>query len=472
MLQLKQKYALGFADDLNELSAVSLVVEGTFPNWLSGRLIKNGPAMFHAGERELAHWFDGFAKLHKFDIGSGQIRYSCRFLQSQAYQQARLKGKLVRSEFASNPELSLFERLKAIANPSLTDNTNVNVLPCGQSWLALTETSSIYSFSPESLDTIGLFKFDDNIGAQITTAHPVLDPNTGAILNVHVQISLGNHYLVTSWQKGQAANKRQILTRIPVKQPSYVHSFVQTARYVIIVEVPLRLNVGDLIFGTKPYVDCYEWHKGLGTRFIIVDKADGSSIICESEDRFSFHQVNAFDTENEIVLDMLTYPDAAIVDALRLANLKAGGPVPVSRLERFRIDLKSKKVQANYIGSAGMELPRINHLRANCSAHRYVYGAGSTSASSFLDQIVKLDTESGEQVIFSRTTCYYGEPLFVGHKDGTSEDEGVLLCLELDAVKQCSRLIIIDALSMQLLAEAATPNMVPYGFHAAFTPGG
>src|SRR6516162_3062062 len=169
MLQLKQKYALGFADDLNELSAVSLVVEGTFPNWLSGRLIKNGPAMFHAGERELAHWFDGFAKLHKFDIGSGQIRYSCRFLQSQAYQQARLKGKLVRSEFASNPELSLFERLKAIANPSLTDNTNVNVLPCGQSWLALTETSSIYSFSPESLDTIGLFKFDDNIGAQITT---------------------------------------------------------------------------------------------------------------------------------------------------------------------------------------------------------------------------------------------------------------------------------------------------------------
>jgi len=36
-------------------------VEGTIPEWLSGTLVRNGPARFEAGDRRVNHWFDGLA---------------------------------------------------------------------------------------------------------------------------------------------------------------------------------------------------------------------------------------------------------------------------------------------------------------------------------------------------------------------------------------------------------------------------
>jgi carotenoid cleavage dioxygenase-like enzyme len=465
-----QNYAIGFADELSQFLTESLIVAGKVPDWLNGTLIKNGPAKFHAGQIELAHWFDGFAKLHKFDIASGQIQYSCRFIESQAYHNACVNGKLGQYEFASNPEFGLFDRLKAIVSPPLTDNTNVNLIPGEDRWLALTETSKVIGFSPETLDTLGPFNFKDKITAQFSTAHPVLDPNTGAILNLHIEISLGVHYLISYWQQEGSASKRKILARIPVKQPAYMHSFAQTARYLIIVESPLRLRSLDLVLGKKPYLDCYEWHEGMGTRFLVIDKSDGSYFVCDYADRFYFHQVNGFEVDNVLVLDVLTYPDATVLNEFRLINLKAGRAIQIPRLERFHIDLKTKKVEANHIGSCAIELARINHLRTNCIPHRYVWGAGATSNISFLDQVVKLDVQSGSHSTWARPGCYYGEPLFVARPDGQLEDDGVLLCIELDSIKQCSKLVIIDATSMQLLAEATTPNIVPFGFHAVFAP--
>lgn len=468
-VQIKQQYALGFLDDLNELSAEALVVQGTVPNWLNGWLIKNGPAMFHVGGRQLAHWFDGFAKLHKFDIAGQQINYSCRFVQSQSYRAASRDGKLIRHEFASSPEFGLFDKLRALTAPSLTDNTNVNILRVADNWLALTETNCMMKFLPESLATVGPFKFDDSITAPITTAHPLFDPNTGAIFNLHVQLSLSNHYLISYLQPGRDLNKRRILTRIPVKRPAYIHSFAQSKRYIIVIESPLRLRTADLIFGLKPYFECYEWLKQTGTRFTIIDKEKGSYIVCECADRFFFHQVNAFDANDVVMLDLLTYPDATVLDSLRLANLHSQGSVQMPRLERFQINLTTKQVQVAQIGSCAIELPSINRHLANASPYQFVYGAGASSDNSFLDQVTKIDVESGSHTTWSRPESYYGEPLFVAHPDGTGEDNGVLLCLELNTVQKCSRLVIIDAHLMQLMAEANIPNMVPFGFHAVYT---
>ncbi len=469
-VEIKQQYALGFLDDLNELSAESLVVQGTMPNWLDGWLIKNGPAMFYVGGRQLAHWFDGFAKLHKFDIAGQQISYSCRFLQSQSYRAASGDGKLIRHEFASSPEFGLFDKIKAVVAPPLTDNTNVNILHVADNWLALTETHCMMKFLPESLDTVAPFKFDDTISAQISTAHPLFDPQTGAIFNLHVELSLSNHYLISYLQPGRASNKRQILARIPVKRPAYMHSFAQSKRYIIVIESPLRLRTADLIFGLKPYIECYEWLKNTGTRFTVIDKENGSYIGCECADRFFFHQVNAFDSNDVIMLDLLTYPDAAVLDSLRLANLHAQGAVQIPRLERFQINLTTKQVQTARIGSCAIELPSINNQLANSAAYHYVYGAGASSEFSFLNQVTKIDVEARSHTSWSRPNCYYGEPLFVARPNGAGEDNGVLLCLEVDGVQKCSRLVIIDAHSMQLIAEAKIPNMVPFGFHAVYTP--
>ncbi len=44
---------------------------GSLPDWLSGKLIRNGPGLLEIGDTKLNHWFDGMALLHSFTIKSG-----------------------------------------------------------------------------------------------------------------------------------------------------------------------------------------------------------------------------------------------------------------------------------------------------------------------------------------------------------------------------------------------------------------
>lgn len=67
-------YAKGFNDQETELTVPSLEVEGTIPPWVSGTLVRNGPARFRLADKTLNHWFDGLAMLHKFDkIGRAHV---------------------------------------------------------------------------------------------------------------------------------------------------------------------------------------------------------------------------------------------------------------------------------------------------------------------------------------------------------------------------------------------------------------
>nr|WP_080514523.1 carotenoid oxygenase family protein [Coxiella burnetii] len=58
---MNRKYSLGFSTLNNEVVISELPIEGALPEWLSGTLIRNGPAKFEAGNKKLRHWFDGFA---------------------------------------------------------------------------------------------------------------------------------------------------------------------------------------------------------------------------------------------------------------------------------------------------------------------------------------------------------------------------------------------------------------------------
>src|ERR1035438_8900377 len=74
----------GFNDQQAELAIDSLEVKGAIPGWLSGALVRNGPARFRLGDKTLNHWFDGLAMLHKFDIADGRVSYAQRLLDTPA----------------------------------------------------------------------------------------------------------------------------------------------------------------------------------------------------------------------------------------------------------------------------------------------------------------------------------------------------------------------------------------------------
>ena len=62
----QRQYAVGFADLDNEVAIDRLPIKGRFPEWLSGALLRTGPAKYDLGRQTVSHWFDGLAMLHRF----------------------------------------------------------------------------------------------------------------------------------------------------------------------------------------------------------------------------------------------------------------------------------------------------------------------------------------------------------------------------------------------------------------------
>ena len=94
-------YRRGFESLHREVSEPSLPTEGALPDWLTGTLIRNGPAQFEVGKQDYNHWFDGPAMLHAFRVGDGAVEYRNRFVESKSRQEVLDRGEIARSEFAT-----------------------------------------------------------------------------------------------------------------------------------------------------------------------------------------------------------------------------------------------------------------------------------------------------------------------------------------------------------------------------------
>lgn len=315
--------------------------------------------------------------------------------------------------------------------------------------------------------TAGFKSRDDKLEAHVTTAHPHYDFDSGEFFNLALHFSATSNYIVYRIDRGTTARKP--LAVLPVKEPGYIHSFAMTSRYVIICEYPLRLNALELIMSGKPYIENYHWKPGLSTRFHVIDKSNGTLIATlESEACFAFHQVNAFEKDDEIIIDLLAYADSSIVRSLYFDKLLKQ-KVPPASLTRFYLSLASKKARQEKLSDGAMELATINYRQCNTRDYRYLFGPAISESSNFFDRLDKFDVSNQTRTTWSQTHCFPGEPQFVSNPEGTGqEDDGVVLSVVLDTQSDCSFLLILDARNLDELARAQMPVPMPFGFHGQF----
>jgi carotenoid cleavage dioxygenase-like enzyme len=444
-------------------------VEGTVPDWLSGTLVRNGPGRFEAGDQRVNHWFDGLAMLRRYSFENGTVRYSNRFLRTEAYDDA-MAGELT-GQFATDTR-SGWQRLRDVVRslgpPAPTDNANVHVARIDGRYVALTEAPRRVAFDPETLETRGEFSFDDDLTEHITAAHLVDDPHRDELVGFTTQFGRTHQYHIYRVPTG--SGERERIASLDAR-PAYVHDCSVTEDHVVLVEPPLVLSVVRALSPlSQGPVDMLDWRPEEPTRVLVVDRETGELVSEQTVDAaFTFHHINAYLDDGEVVLDLVEFPDGDIVDAMSMDALDGEGfpDVPDGRLVRYRIDPSADTVERSQLYDGGIELPRVPRDRIG-RRHRYAYGQVTDRAGA--NGLVKVDCETGTAREWWEQSVYVEEPLPVQRPGGDAEDDGVVLAPALDAQEDRTTLLVFDAATLDVLARAPLPHAEPFGFHGRFFP--
>lgn len=137
---------------------VAATVTGNIPSWLNGSLLRVGPGKWDLKDGfTMNHYLDGCACMVKIKIQDGQVTFSSRFLESDAYKKMMTHGKPVYTEFGTkayaDPSKNLFSRfVNTIVPCDLTDNDISNIYTIQDEVYVATESCNIWRIDPNNLE--------------------------------------------------------------------------------------------------------------------------------------------------------------------------------------------------------------------------------------------------------------------------------------------------------------------------------
>lgn len=458
----------GLASGAREIDEAGVAVRGALPEWLRGDLLLNGPALWDLPGGSYAHWFDGLAMLHRVRIAPGGASYRSRFLRSRDYLESIESGRPAYGGFGSPEPQPWWQRLRQLRQPRVTDNGAVVMSRVDGRWVAQTETPLLTEFDPDTLATVGRFAFDDHEPLHLMAAHGITETD-GTWWNVGAEF--GPHCSYKVFRVRPGSRRREVLARIPVGKPGYLHAFALTPEHVLVWEPALRAHMFRFMFSGSPYMDKFGWEPEGGSRIHRVSRADGGVQTWAVPPMMAFHAVQAWEDGQDTVLDLCTWGDG-IFEALRLDRLRAGRPtgLPMEVL-RYRLAPGAGAASPQRLAE-GAELPVVHGSRWGRQRARLAWCAGVDPAGQapMFDRTLKLDLDA--RAVAGSWQRPEGavqmEPLMVGRPGSQDEEDGVLLVPTLADGDAGTQLAVLDPASMQCLATLELPQVVPFGFHAAW----
>ncbi|CAO3671571.1 unnamed protein product [Rhizopus microsporus] len=353
-----------------------------------------------------------------------------------------------------------------------------------------------------------------------------VDPETGEYINFTMEIGYRTtryHFFSVSKEEP----KGHVIASIWNAPTGWVNGFALTSNYIIMVIHPMLANSGAVRFAwNESVLDSFTFYPSEPTLFYVISRTDKDVIACyRSSACFSLNQVNAYeDVHGNVVVDLVCYEDDKIVHQLSTENLRDPNMdrLPSSEIRRFVLSNPRQEANKiylannsyipstigitsrigsvwNYItgqshlpenatGSSGwhawmpiikyerisdtvIELPQVNpHYRMR--KYSFVYGLGNTGNSKIWDSIVKLDVDNSAVVAtWHEENCYPSEAQFVPKpKDQLSdekdeqEDSGVLISVVMDASRDTSFLLVLDAHDLSVVAKSELNKLIPLSF--------
>jgi carotenoid cleavage dioxygenase-like enzyme len=411
--------------------------------------LRIGPNPIAADPRTY-QWFLGDGMIHGLRIEHGRARwYRNRWVRSNQVTAA------LGEPHAPSPRDEEF------------DTVNTNVIGHAGKVLALVEAGCSPVLLDENLGTLAYDDFGGTLRGSFS-AHPHLDPLTGEMhaVTYNPRNPTAIHHVVVA-ADGRVRREEPV----PVSHGPMIHDCAITARFAVILDLPVTFSVSALIAGS---LFPFRWNPSHPARVGLLPRAGaGTEVIwCDVDPCYVFHVANAYDTdEGGVILDAVAY------DTMFAGSM--GGPdAPRGAFERWTIDPIERRVRRDVIDRQPQDFPRIDDRRFG-QPYRYAYAMmlPETASPAFLsgDSLFKHDLKTGVKEAHSfGPQRYPGEFVFVPAHANAAEDEGWLIGLVVNVIDQTTDLVIIDALDFAgpPLATVHLPHRIPPGFHGNWLPEG
>lgn len=439
---MTNRYLTGnYAPVDRELTESDLPVKGHIPRELEGRYLRNGPNPVEAPEPSTYHWFSGDGMVHGVRLRDGRAEwYRNRWVRSA--QVAATLGEPIRP---------------GPVHAEMDFAANTNVIGHAGRTLALVEAGPRPYELTYDLETIGPSDFDGSLDGGYS-AHPKRDPVSGELHALSYFWGWGDRvrYTVT----GTDGRVRRAVD-VEVGGPVSIHDLSLTERYAVIYDLPVVFDMGAAAAGAAfPY----RWDASYEARVGLLPRDGAGSDVrwFEIEPCYVFHALNAYDDGEEVVLDVVRHRRMFDTNVL---GPDEGRPT----LERWRVNIPAGKVIEERLDDRGQEFPRVDE-RVVGRPYRYGYTA------AFLDEgnaLIKHDLASGTSEIRRLPGNDGGsEAVFVPRAEDSAEDDGWMLSIVYDPVRDASDLLVLNAADFtgEPAAVVELPQRVPYGFHGNWIP--
>ena len=468
-----------FAPIDTEHTVTDLPVTGTIPRHLDGRYLRNGPNPIGEIDPATYNWFLGDGMVHGIRIRDGKAEW--------------YRNRWVRNGPVADALGEPRHGKRTTTGMDLATNTSV-IGHAGRTFALVEGGAPVFELT-EELASVGPCDFDGTLPGAYT-AHPQRDPVTGELHAVSYYFGWGNRVQYTVLDR-DARVRRAV--DIEVSGSPMMHNFSLTEKHVLIYDLPVTFDTGlaaeasvprflrgaarlmlSALIGDRRIPDPmsamasrqlkpnmrmpYRWNPNYPARIGVLPRDGGSGDVrwFDVDPCYVFHPVNAYDEGDGIVVEVPRF------DRVFDRDLHGPGETPPV-LDRWVVDLTAGKVRTERIHDAHQEFPRIDE-RLLGRKHRYAYTSAMRD-NDWFDSVLKHDVSRG------KTDAHtfgggkeVGEFVFVPHADDAAEDEGVLMGFVYDKATDRSDLTLLDAATLETVANIGLPTRVPAGFHGNWVP--
>lgn len=473
----KEAWAGAFRSQLQEFDYEITEIEGTLPEGLKGStLFRNGPGRFERGDQRVAHYLDGDGYLSKIGFSpTGKVYFSSKFVKTAEHQQEEADNAFgFRTTFGNAKPGG---PLAALLDLYLKNPANTHVVPWGGKLLALYEAGAPYRIDPHSLETLGLENLEGGLnphplpgsklnalkrrsaGQQAMTAHPHVDPVRDRLVTwtwgMNMNIGKPNELVIELIEYDA---HWQAVSRMTYKMPGAAvnpHDFALTQNYYVFFENALSFDITPFLLGKKSPADCLNLLPK-PTKVHLIPRPDGAMAsteptVLETEQWFSIHQACASEREDgsvEVYSSGWPKSEGGFLTSW-------GGYAPdfdaISPTYLWQTIINPNQQSVIHRIAPGTEGYCIAHPHTNPNKEtlpsRYLYMpyCNNIGESSPPIGYLKLDTQTQEQQLWTgHPLCFAEEPVFVPNSQGNKEDDGWLLGLMYDHLRERSSLAIFD----------------------------